>query len=157
LVAPQIQMAGARGLLPCWDEPLLRTTFTISIQHNHNLKALSNMPIKTKNLKHNFTWTHFHTTPPISTYQVSIVLITFPSIHINQLNYIWCSTCSKYLQNLLYAKQIMKNITLHLTSEFMKVKIPKMDHIIFPNVPHNITTKWGLIFHTYNSTYIAIY
>jgi len=105
------------------------------------------MPIKTQNLEHKITWTHFHTTPPISTYQVSIVLINFPGIRINENNYLWCKTCSRDSQSLQYARQIIKNITLHLTSEFIDVKIPKMDHIAFPNIPHNGTTKWGLIFH----------
>ncbi|XP_024868643.1 aminopeptidase M1-like, partial [Temnothorax curvispinosus] len=44
LIATHIQTIGARRIFPCWDDPQIRTTFDISIQHPSNSVALSNMP-----------------------------------------------------------------------------------------------------------------
>ncbi|XP_077264153.1 glutamyl aminopeptidase-like isoform X2 [Temnothorax americanus] len=150
LFAPHIQVGGARRLFPCWDEPHFKTTFAISVKHHRNLTALSNMPLKVQDKDNDdLVWTYFHTTPPISTYQVSIILTNFNHILIKEnIIKLWYKTGS-ILQSLKYAKQVIKNITVHLESEFygIKIKIPKMDHVAIPNFPHDGTSKWGLIFH----------
>lgn len=94
-------------------------------------------------------WTHFYTTPAMSTYQVSVILTNFPRIRINANISLWCEKCSRP-QSLEYVKQIIQNITLHYESEggiFEGIKLPKMDHIVVPNCLHNNTMKRGLIFH----------
>ncbi|XP_071569674.1 aminopeptidase A-like isoform X2 [Temnothorax nylanderi] len=147
LIAPHIQVDGARRLFPCWDEPHFKTTFAISVKHYRNLTALSNMPMKAQDKDNDdLMWTYFYTTPPISTYQVSIILTNFNHILIKENIKLWCKTGST-LQPLKYAEQVIKNITVHLESEFYGIKIPKMDHVAIPNFPHDGTSKWGLIFH----------
>jgi len=91
-------------------------------------------------------------TPPISIYQISIVVTNFPSIRINESLYganitLWCEKCRNLQPSLKYAKQIIKNITLHLGSQFDEIEIPKIDYVLIPNFPNNSISKWGLIFH----------
>lgn len=106
------------------------------------------MPVRAQDMDDdNFMWTHFHTSPPMSTYHVSIVMTNLPRIRINETINLWCKGCSRYASSLKYAERIIENITLHLRSEFNEVKIPKMDHIAIPSFPHNSTSKWGFIFH----------
>jgi len=97
----------------------------------------------------NFIWTHFYTTPPISTFQIAIVITNYPRMRINENIYLWCERCSEYDQSLKFkfARKIIENITLHLQSEFREINIPKMDHVVLSNFPHDGTSKWGLIFH----------
>ncbi|XP_071566338.1 glutamyl aminopeptidase-like [Temnothorax nylanderi] len=147
LIAPHIQEVGARRLFPCWDEPHLKATFNISIKHYCNFTAISNMPIRNNYVGDDgLMWTHFQTTPPMSTYQVSVSLTNFPHIQINKNICLYAKRSS--LQSLKYAEQVIKNITLHLESKFNEIKIPKMDHIVIPHyLPDNGMSKWGLVFH----------
>jgi len=75
LLAPQTQANGARQLFPCWDEPHLKATFTISIEHYQDFLVLCNMPLHIHYKSDNdFAWTKFHTTPSMSTFQIAIAL-----------------------------------------------------------------------------------
>jgi len=94
----------------------------------------------------NYTWTHFHITPPISTYQVAIAMTNYASIRINENVALWCRKGFR-INFLDFAKQVIKNITLYLKSEFHEVDIPKMDHVVIPNFPQDGTSKLGLIFY----------
>jgi len=154
LPASHIQASGVRRLFPCWDEPHLKATFTISVKHHHNFTVLSNMPprINVSSDINDFIWTHIYTTPPMSTFQIAIFITTYPRIdmRINENLYLWCEKCSEHNNQFLkfeFARRIIENITLHLQSEFSGINIPKMDHVVIPNFPHDGTSKWGLIFH----------
>jgi len=94
-----------------------------------------------------FIWTHIYTTPPLSTFQIAIVITNYLFMHINENIYLWCEKCSEYDQSLKFARRAIENITLHLQSEFSGINIPKMDHVAIPNFPHDGMSKWGLIFH----------
>jgi len=93
-----------------------------------------------------YTWTLFHITPPISTYQVAIAVTNYASIRIIENVVLWYR--KGFRMNILeFAKQVIKNITLYLKFEFKEVDIPKMDHVVIPNFPQDGTSKLGLIFH----------
>jgi len=149
LLTSHIQANGARQLFPCWDEPHLKATFTISIMHHRNFTVLSNMPprIHLSSDFNNFIWTKFYTTPPMSTFQITIVITNYPRMRINNNIYLWCERCSEYDQSLKFVKRVIENITSHLQSEFSGIDIPKMDHVAIPNFSYDGTSKWGLIFH----------
>jgi len=91
-----------------------------------------------------YTWTHFYVTPPISTYQVAIAVTNYISIRIDKNVALWCRKGINFLE---FAKQVIKNVTLYLKSEFKEVDIPKMDHVVIPNFPQDGTSKLGLIFY----------
>jgi len=95
----------------------------------------------------NFMWTQFCTTPPMSTFQIAIVMTNYPCMPINKNIYLWCERCLEYNQSLKFVRRVIENITLHLQSEFSGIDIPKMDHVAIPNFSHDGTSKWGLIFH----------
>jgi len=145
-----------RRLFPCWDEPAFKATFNISILHHENYTALSNMPIQ--NLEfvgNNMVWTHFRTTPLMSTYHVAVVLTNFLSDHININTFehqaIWCRLYSA--RYTIFARNVLEIVTSHLETRWNK-KISKIDHIILPD-SENIWDRhfrdgmslWGLIFY----------
>jgi len=43
-----------------------------------------------------FVWTHFGTTPPMSTFQIAIVITNYPCMRIDKNIYLWCEKCSNY-------------------------------------------------------------
>jgi len=148
LITSHIQTNGARRLFPCWDEPHLKATFTISIKNHHNFTVLSNMPRNFTSDIDDFVWTHFYTTPPMFTFQIAIVMTNYPRIRINENIQLLCESCSRFNhQSLKFATRVIENITSNLQSEFNGINIPKMDHVVFPNFPHDSASKWGLIFH----------
>lgn len=88
----QFSPIAARRAFPCWDEPSLKATFSVSIVHSVSLGALSNMPGTSKRVHANeiaralridtlpaptprfatsdWTLTEFKLTPPMSSYLV---------------------------------------------------------------------------------------
>jgi len=122
-LASHFQENGARQLFPCWDEPHLKAMFNISIRLHHNFKILSNMLSQNQIWSdiNDFTWSHYYTTilyttPPMSTFQIVIVITNYPSMCINKDICLWCEKCSKYNQTLKFefAKNVIENITLYL-------------------------------------------
>jgi len=92
------------------------------------------------------TGTLFQMTPPISTYQVAIALTNYISIRIIENVALWYR--EGFRMNILeFAKQVIKNITLYLKSEFKEVEFRKTDHVVIPNFPQDGTSKLGLIFY----------
>jgi len=155
LLASYIQTNGARQLFPCWDEPHIKATFTISVMHHRNFTILSNMRPRIHlwgDIK-DFMWTHIYTTPPMSIFQIAIVITNYPRmriIGINKIIHLMCKKCSEHNNQSLkfeFARRIIGNITLHLQSEFSGINIPKMDHVAIPNFLHDGMSKLGLIFH----------
>lgn len=47
-VGTQFQPIFARHAFPCYDEPGIRATFNVTVNHHQSLHALSNMPIREK-------------------------------------------------------------------------------------------------------------
>lgn len=75
----QFESSMARYLMPCFDEPCVKSTFTISITTLKHLTAYSNMPAASiltneDGSKHTFT---FHETPPMSCYLLALVIGDF--------------------------------------------------------------------------------
>jgi len=96
----------------------------------------------------NFIWTHFYTTPPMSTFQITMVITNYPYIRVDEYDYLLCEKCSDYQSpKFEFATRFIRNIKLHLQSEFSGINIPKIDHVAIPNFPYDGTSKLGLIFH----------
>ncbi|KYN22233.1 Glutamyl aminopeptidase, partial [Trachymyrmex cornetzi] len=152
LIAPYIQgRNGMRQLFPCWDQPQLKATFNISIKHPRSCSALSNMPIKSiiSDSHKDSLRTYFYITPPMTIFQIAIVLTEYQRFRVNENITLWCDCDSKgWREKFEFARKIINNITLQLKSEFGGINIPKMDHIAIPNCPQDGISKWGLIFHS---------
>ncbi|KAK8891030.1 hypothetical protein M9Y10_028233 [Tritrichomonas musculus] len=75
----QFESSMARYLMSCFDEPCVKSIFTICIKTLKHLTAYSNMPpasilTNEDGTKHTFT---FHETPPMSCYLLSLVVGDF--------------------------------------------------------------------------------
>jgi aminopeptidase N len=81
----QFQMTEARQMMPCYDEPQIRAVIGIEIQHDHSYNAISNMPIKSREIiaDTDYVTSKFVDTPPMQTYLVAFVISDFDFISNN--------------------------------------------------------------------------
>ena len=80
-LATNFEPADARDLLPCWDEPARKATFTVSIDAPQDRMAVSNMPIaEVTALSSTTQRVRFQQTPKMSTYLLFVGVGDFERI-----------------------------------------------------------------------------
>ncbi len=81
-LATNFEPAAARELLPCWDEPGRKATFTLSIDVPKDQMAVSNMPVaQATTLSPTLQRVRFAQTPQMSTYLLFVGVGDFERIH----------------------------------------------------------------------------
>jgi aminopeptidase N len=83
-LATNFEPAAARQLLPCWDEPARKATFSIAIDAPTDRMAISNMPIaQVTALSPTRQRVRFMETPKMSTYLLFVGIGDFERVHTN--------------------------------------------------------------------------
>ncbi|KAJ1928395.1 hypothetical protein FBU59_007134, partial [Linderina macrospora] len=78
MASTHFEPVSARYAFPCFDEPLLKATFAITLRIKDDLTALSNMDVReTKQVGNGLKDVVFNTTPVMSTYLVAFVVGEF--------------------------------------------------------------------------------
>jgi len=141
VAAADFQGAGARQIFPCWDEPAIRSNFTISIKHHQYYKILSNAPmIGNSTDDSNMTTTHFEMTDKISPYLVAVVLFNLDRVSDTDM---WCRQHVK--QQIEFAQEVAINATLYLSRIFDTRILPKVDYVVIPGFRDEGVESWGLV------------
>ncbi|CAG2205200.1 Aminopeptidase N,Glutamyl aminopeptidase [Mytilus edulis] len=118
LAATQLQSTDARKMFPCLDEPDMKATFSMTIIHQEQYTALSNMPEET---------VQYLTSDP------GYVKLR-----------VWAQP--KKINQTEYALQIGEEIYEYFTDYFgINDIVPKSDHVAVPDFSGGAMENWGLV------------
>ncbi|XP_055907199.1 uncharacterized protein LOC129942349 [Eupeodes corollae] len=152
LATTQFESTDARHAFPCYDEPAKRANFTIEINHDRSLNAISNMPVDTVLSKPGKTI--FEQTPKMPTYLVAFVVSDFETTSgsLNQLTQrIFSRKGTQADQEFALFAGIQ--ITARLADYYdVPFTLPKLDQVAVPDFAAGAMENWGIA--TYREEYL---
>ncbi|NWI91791.1 AMPE aminopeptidase, partial [Pitta sordida] len=154
IAATDHEPTDARKSFPCFDEPNKKATYNISIIHQDEYQALSNMPVQqTVQLGDGWSRTTFKKSVPMSTYLVCFAVHQFAWVE-------RISASGKPLRvyaqpQQIHTAQYAANVTEIIFNFFeeyfnLDYSLPKLDKIAIPDFGTGAMENWGLI--TYRET-----
>ncbi|XP_072749168.1 thyrotropin-releasing hormone-degrading ectoenzyme-like isoform X2 [Anoplolepis gracilipes] len=145
------QATGTRRLFPCWDKPTIKATFNISIKHHRTYQVFSNMPTqKEETCKDEMytetymKWTCFNTTPPMSTYIVTVVISSTNVIKFETNKSRIIIWRRPDLDHMEFAEMIATKAMTKFEHEWKELKIPKVQFVAIHSLPYD-NENWGLL------------
>ncbi len=160
MVATQLEATDARRVFPCFDEPALKATFTVTLVAEKNLTCLSNMPVSSEVeiLSHGKAKkaVTFQEIPPMSTYLVCLAVgdlqyIETDSFRVPVRVY---ATADKNIEQGRFALELAAR-TLAVFEKIFDIDfpLPKMDLIAIPG-KQGAMENWGLV--TFGDKYLLV-
>uniref|UniRef100_A0A182K7R1 Aminopeptidase N n=1 Tax=Anopheles christyi TaxID=43041 RepID=A0A182K7R1_9DIPT len=146
LATTQFESTSARMAFPCYDEPGLKATFTVSITHARTYWAISNMVEKRKiDVDDTMHTTEFEKTPVMSSYLLAFVVSDFLfRVGDKQRVYVRPNAFSEASFALEAGIKILEVLDEHLGIPY-NTYMPKLYQIAVPDFAAGAMENWGLV------------
>ncbi len=153
MLSTQMEPTDARRVFPCWDEPVFRATFQLTVTVPEGHTAVSNGPITAERpLGDGRREVEFAATPSMASYLVVLCMGEFDVLRdeVDGVQLGIYTTAGKREQA-RYAMEATKRIVSYYNDYFgVKYPLPKLDQIAVPGGFSGAMENWGGI--TYNES-----
>ncbi|XP_026671363.1 thyrotropin-releasing hormone-degrading ectoenzyme-like, partial [Ceratina calcarata] len=147
----QFEPSYARLVFPCWDEPIYKAKFNISLTHDKTQQAISNMDVLKTEEEDDKITTSFKETPVMSTYLLAFVIgnYQFKEDKVGNFTYrVWAR--ENYINRTDYilktGRQIVERMNLYTNISYETYMPDKLDQamvrVFFPSLGME---NWGLV------------
>jgi aminopeptidase N len=150
MLGTQFEPTDARRVFPCWDEPVYRATYDVTLVVPEKLMAVANMPaVGEKSLGTGWKEVTFARTPAMASYLVALYAGEFETVEGEQDGVkLRIITTEGKRATATYALESTKRILAYYNEYFgVHYPLPKLDQIAVPNAfaTFGAMENWGCI------------
>ena len=158
MATTQLEATDARRAFPCWDEPALKATFTLTLVVPAEMTAVSNMPVVSEeDIRPGVKSVRYAETPVMSTYLLAFIVGDLS--HIEEVGdngtLMRVFTTRGREEQGRFALETSLRLLEYFNNYFgIPYPLPKLDHFAIPDFAAGAMENWGAI--TYRETALLV-